>query len=147
MIYYYRNGNGPTCPKTTEEMDENETYKNEVVDVWEELTRQYQPYEPLEGQGSYEYLKFSLDSLDCLSAGGELKENSFLLHGFYNYGYLLLGKLMDSYYIAVPGNYYTREKAVAVMFGFSHFDCGLEEEIPRGTFGYYYRSVTLKSES
>ena len=70
-----------------------------------------------------------------------LVNNSFLLHGFYNYRYLILGKEGD-FYLGVPGVFYEREKMVALMFGFEAFECeGGEAE--EGKFGYYLRKVEL----
>ena len=80
-----------------------------------------------------------------------LSGNSFLLHGFYNYNHIILGKLQDSndectgsanYYIGVPGVYYEREKAVAIMFGFNSFECN-REPATTGTFGYYMKKVEI----
>ena len=70
-----------------------------------------------------------------------LVNNSFLLHGFYNYRYLILGKEQD-YYLGVPGVFYEREKMVALMFGFEAFECsgGVARA---GEFGYYLRKVEL----
>lgn len=47
----------------------------------------------------------------------ELYYNSFLLHGFYQYHHLIMGK--D--FIGVPGNYYPREGMAARMMGFPYF--------------------------
>ena len=41
-----------------------------------------------------------------------------------------------AYYIGVPGNFYEREKQVAIMFGFESFECA-EEPAQAGDFGYY----------
>lgn len=66
--------------------------------------------------------------------------NSFLLHGYYNYHHLLLARVERRgeyfYYIGVPGNFYEREKQVAIMFGFESFECA-EEPAQAGDFGYY----------
>lgn len=72
--------------------------------------------------------------------------NSFLLHGYYNYKHLVL-KRMEArgevrYYIGVPGNFYDREKQVAVMFGFESFE-GIEEPAAMGDFGYYFMRIEL----
>lgn len=78
----------------------------------------------------------------------KLVNNSFLLHGFYNYRYLILGpdkELGDGegecFYLGVPGTYFEREKMVAVMFGFEGFECAGAVEI--GKFGFYMRRVEL----
>ena len=66
--------------------------------------------------------------------------NSFLLHGYYNYHHLLLARVERKgeacYYIGVPGNFYEKEKQVAIMFGFESFECA-EEPAQAGDFGYY----------
>jgi hypothetical protein len=76
----------------------------------------------------------------------KLAGNSFLLHGYHNYGYVLLVKMEKrketQYYIAVPGNYYEKEKDAAIMFGFEGFECG-SDYVHTGDFGYYMVSVEL----
>lgn len=88
-----------------------------------------------------------------------LVSNSFLLHSFYNYHHVILGKMEieneEAYYIGVPGNYFEREKNVAVMFGFEGFarsetgnrkrdDCAQESHRERcGDFGYYMKKVEI----
>ncbi len=56
-----------------------------------------------------------------------LCNNSFLLHGFHNYKYLLLcEKKMDSgkkYLVGVPGVFHQKEQVIARMFGFTEFEC------------------------
>lgn len=75
-----------------------------------------------------------------------LANNSFLLHGYHNYRHLILKKTECRgevrYYIGVPGNFYEREKQVAVMFGFESFEC-YEEPTQTGDFGYYLMRVEL----
>ena len=86
-------------------------------------------------------------------AGGEFAElyyNSFLLHGFYQYRYFIIGK--D--FIGVPDHFYEREAIAAGMMGFPYFmeaefveDCKLDgatrEELPKqGSFGYYLRKIS-----
>jgi len=51
-----------------------------------------------------------------------LGNNSFLLHGFFNYQHLLFGKLPDGkWFIGVPGIYARQERVMASVFGFSGF--------------------------
>lgn len=72
--------------------------------------------------------------------------NSFLLHGYYNYKHLILKRVEQKggpgYYIGVPGNFYDREKQVAVMFGFESFE-SMEEQAEVGDFGYYLMRIEL----
>lgn len=64
--------------------------------------------------------------------------NSFLLHGYYNYGHLVLDERNGESRLGVPGNYYEREQMVAAMFGFPDFEPAGKEKIQTGTFGYYF---------
>lgn len=68
-------------------------------------------------------------------------DNSFLLHGYYNYRHIIVGPVSrnasDPMRIGVPGNYYQREGIVAEMFGFLEFEAAKGEE-GTGAFGYYY---------
>ena len=75
-----------------------------------------------------------------------LVHNSFLLHGYYNYRHLILGRIRQKdawqYYIGVPGNFYDREKMVAEMFGFEAFE-GEKESASPGDYGYYMKRVEI----
>lgn len=75
-----------------------------------------------------------------------MANNSFLLHGYYNYRHLILGRIEKrgsaAYYVGVPGNFYEREKQVALLFGFESFECSKEPARP-GDYGYYMMKVEL----
>lgn len=91
-----------------------------------------------------EYLKQGDESLQ------ELYYNSFLLHGFYQYRYFVVGK--D--FIGVPDHFYEREAIAAKMMGFPYFmeaehveNCNLDGEMrneaPKmGSFGYYLMKLS-----
>ena len=64
--------------------------------------------------------------------------NSFLLHGYYNYGHLVLDEKNGRSRLGVPGNYYEREEVVASMFGFPDFEPAKGREKQTGVFGYYF---------
>ncbi len=69
----------------------------------------------------------------------EYLHNSFLLHGYYNYGHIMIDETEEEPRLGVPGNYYEREQMVAAMFGFPDFEPAREgEKTGNGTFGYYY---------
>ena len=51
-----------------------------------------------------------------------LGNNSFLLHGFFNYHHLLFGRLPEGkWFIGVPGIYARQERVMASVFGFPGF--------------------------
>lgn len=109
-------------------------------DKWEQLLTTYEKIHPYGDERTYIKLE-PKDFVILRSNYQHLVNNSFLLHGFYNYRYLILGREKD-FYIGVPGVFYEREKMVALMFGFEAFECegGMAEE---GKFGYYLRKVEL----
>ncbi len=118
-----------------------ETYE----DKWNELCKKYEVIHPFGNRD--EYLSLSpKDFIIFPEKYQHLVNNSFLLHGYYNYRHVILGKKEEGgkniYYLGVPGVYYEREKMVAIMFGFEGFECG-EKRAIAGGFGYYMRRVEL----
>lgn len=75
----------------------------------------------------------------------ELGNNSFLLHGLYQYRHLLIlrRQVEDevSYYIGIPGVYNDREQVMASMFGFQEFRMLKEPGARQGSFGYWCRTL------
>ncbi len=64
-----------------------------------------------------------------------LGNNSFLLHGFFNFHHLLFGRLPDGkWFIGVPGIYAAQEQVMASVFGFRGFmgvgEMSGEQEFP-----------------
>lgn len=110
-------------------------------DKWEQILDTYDRIHPYGDERAYVKLE-PKDFLILSSKYQHLVNNSFLLHGFYNYRHVVLGKEKEAYYLGVPGVFYEREKMVALMFGFEAFECASGE--PRaGEFGYYLRKVEL----
>ena len=79
----------------------------------------------------------------------KLANNSFLLHGYYNYHHLVFIRDNDRYLLGVPGIYHTKEAKAASALGFPEFiranelSVSLEEEERNDTelFGYWCRRV------
>lgn len=76
-----------------------------------------------------------------------LANNSFLLHGYYNYRHLIFGILKldkgEQYVIGVPGVLQSTEQTMAGMFGFHRFLSANAGENQYGTFGYWVQQVVL----
>lgn len=116
-------------------------------DKWQQLQHNYQTVHPFDDQRIF----LSIEPKDFVILQApfqKLVNNSFLLHGFYNYRHLILGPDKElggegriSFYLGVPGTYFDREKMVAVMFGFEGFECA--GAVETGKFGYYMRRVEL----
>lgn len=75
----------------------------------------------------------------------KLGVNSFLSRGFYNYKYIMLGRVrLDknvAYVIGVPGVFTNKEKYLANMFGFSEFIPAKNTRMLTGNFGYWISEV------
>ena len=74
--------------------------------------------------------------------------NSFLLHGYYNYRYLILARLGKSgergrYILGVPGHYGNNEKYMAAMFGFDRFVRSTCQPPRDSRFGYWYTDLNF----
>ena len=87
---------------------------------------------------------------DLPRANWYLCNNSFLVHGFFNYHYLLLKTVETGdkkrLFLGVPGIYEQPERMMALIFGFSEFEpeqsedpgCKTSSSGDRtGTFGYW----------
>ena len=78
-----------------------------------------------------------------------LANNSFLLHGYHNYGHLLLIEEDSRLWLGVPGTYAPQEARAADLFGFPRFtrsyarlpELTAEERADDGDFGHWCRCV------
>ena len=76
----------------------------------------------------------------------EIINNSFLIHGYYNFHHLLFGRVCDNenntnYFIGVPGMYCNRERYMASMFGFCNFKKSHRSDYNNPYFGYWYQEI------
>lgn len=114
-------------------------------DKWMQMCAIYPHVQPFRDERDYLSIK-PADFLLFPAKTYRQVNNSFLLHGYYNYKHLLLSRVERKgeilYYIGVPGNYYEKEKQVALMFGFESFECA-EEPAENGDFGYYMMRMEL----
>lgn len=123
-----------------------ETEPQELAeDKWEQLEAKYPHVHPFGDEREY----LSIAPGDFVVLGREyhkLVNNSFLLHGYYNYRHVILGKFGkeedEKYYLGVPGVFYDREKRAAEMFGFEAFE-GKVTPAEEGSFGYYMKQVRI----
>lgn len=136
-------------PQGTRGRAQSDPERSEIMtlkeDKWLQLCTVYPHVNPFGDEREYlsvgpaDFVLFSADSYRAAN-------NSFLLHGFYNYGHLILTRVERKgeilYYLGVPGNYFEREKQVAVMFGFESFECA-QEPAQASDFGYYMMKVQM----
>lgn len=71
--------------------------------------------------------------------------NSFLLHGFFNYRYLIFGRVgvEQNWFIGIPGIYQNQEHVMASIFGFPDFLPQAEKNERGEQPGYWYRILDI----
>ena len=116
-----------------------------LEDVWENLSTGRTVSTPFP-EKSIECLKIELKDLRELPRRfWYLGNNSFLLHGFFNYRYLVLAKCPNGrWFLGIPGIYQHQERVMATIFGFPEFlpewiPDAPENQEPVNRFGCWYR--------
>lgn len=114
------------------------------MDLWEKLNGMYGAKNLFENMPEISGIHMELEDLRELPKKyWYLGSNSFLLHGFFNYRHLLLGKVENEsgrkWFIGVPGIYQNQEKVLAAVFGFPEFRQEKDTGVKTGQFGYWYR--------
>ena len=114
------------------------------MDLWEKLNGMYGAKNLFENMPEISGIHMELKDLRELPKKyWYLGSNSFLLHGFFNYRHLLLGKVENEsgrkWFIGVPGIYQSQEKVLAAVFGFPEFRQEKDTGVKTGQFGYWYR--------
>ena len=112
--------------------------------LWEKLTGMYGTEKVFESAPQISGIRMELKDLKELPKKyWYLGSNSFLLHGFFNYRHLLLGRIegehSKKWFVGVPGVYQNQEKVLAAIFGFPEFKQEKDTEIKTNQFGYWYR--------
>ena len=128
--------------ETAAQKSESGMYKE---DKWQQLWMIYPHVHPFCDER--EFLSISPGDFVLLHRQSyKLVNNSFLLHGFYQYHHLILmaesSRGQAKYYIGVPGTLYERDKKTAILYGFESFECA-KEPAEEGDFGYYMVPVEL----
>lgn len=128
----------------TEEEEENSSDR-----VWDHLRRDHTKILDFDYEKGCEILTIKPQDIGLLPRETWVYgNNSFLLHGYYNYRYLILAKLFNPegtprYLLGVPGHYYSNERYMASMFGFPNFVLSKNQPMEDGRFGYWYTDVKI----
>lgn len=117
-------------------------------EIWESLKQNHKRYKPFEDAAA-ECVQIELKNLRELPKRyWYLGNNSFLLHGFFNYHYLVVGRTGDGrWFLGVPGIYQRQERVMAAIFGFPEFIAVAQEgddqscDEPVNRFGCWYRCM------
>ncbi len=136
-------------PAVLRELERQEAEENNRSDLWERFQRKYTRVLAFECDSGCEILSIKPQDIGLLPREiWVYGNNSFLLHGYYNYRHLILARLSDSggkirYLLGVPGHYFSNEKYMASMFGFPHFVLAKKQPDEGGRFGYWYTDIRL----
>lgn len=136
-------------PEVLRYLQETEDLAADPEKLWEELKKSYPKIQPFEYEDGCDILTIRPQDIgklprECWIHGN----NSFLLHGYYNFRYLILVKLGGNkkkarYLLGVPGHYYSSEKYMATMFGFPNFVLSRRQPVGDGRFGYWYTDLKI----
>ena len=110
-------------------------------DIWEQFLKSHPASMPF-SEKNITCIKIELKDIRELPRKyWYLGNNSFLLHGFFNYRYLVLGKIEEDtqnrWFLGVPGIYQNQERVMAIIFGFPEF---MPEQV-ENRFGCWYRFI------
>jgi hypothetical protein len=137
----------------TEDSERLEHYAHEKIgkdmdpmEKWMKLQEYYKQVQPFQDQEIVECIQIEPKDLVHLKREDWiLGNNSFLLHGYFNYRYLIMGRIVAAgesrFVLGVPGVYENQERVMANMFGFPSFKPANQTEVKPGEFGYWYRTV------
>lgn len=95
----------------------------------------------------YDCIEVSPEMLKNVLLPDEISpNNSFLLHGYYNFRHLLFGRVQENanntkYFIGVPGMYCNRERYMASIFGFRNFKKSHRADFMNPYFGYWIMEI------
>lgn len=114
-----------------------------ATEVQQERPMPGEPYTPFEDGDFFNCRKIKPGDLPCFSGKNcPLRQNRFLLYGYYNFGHLLLcTKENGQQILGVPGIYDQQERFMANMFGFPFFRKSREIQVPGRQGGYWYRLI------
>ena len=138
-------------PEALAKLEEEE--KIPPVPLWDFLSKTYPKIQAFESQYGCEILVIKPQDIGLLPREVWIYgNNSFLLHGYYNYRYLILARLENPqgfprYLLGVPGHYFNNEKYMASMFGFPNFVLSKKQQAQDGRFGYWYTDIRLGEQN
>jgi hypothetical protein len=136
-------------PEILEHLRENESQEeNQHRVIWEKLRNEHTRILAFDYEDGCEILTIKPQDIGLLPRDAWVYgNNSFLLHGYYNYRYLIIARLNTEgtprYLLGVPGHYYSNERYMASMFGFPNFVLSKDQPMEDGRFGFWYTDIKV----
>lgn len=135
--------------KLLELLEQEEMEARRPVCLWQHFRKTHPKIEAFDYANGCEILTIKPQDIGLLPRETwTYGNNSFVLHGYYSYHYLILVKLNNPngeprYLMGVPGHYYSNEKYMAGMFGFPDFVLAKKQQSGDGRFGYWYTDIKM----
>ena len=133
------------------ELEQEDVVEREIEPEQEDVVEREIEPEPEENLSRIHCVKIQRRDLARLPrCEWKLANNSFLLHGCYNYRHLAFLEYKDQLWLGVPGVYHPQEARAAEAMGFPEFiyrkdtDASSEEE---EDFGYWCRRVKRRPDT
>ena len=140
-------------PEELRRLEQEEEAVGNSLRLWNMFRKRYPKIQAFDSAGGCEILTIKPQDIGLLPREiWNYGNNSFLLHGYYNYRYLILARVGDEkqgrirYILGVPGHYYSNEKYMASMFGFPHFVLSKKQPSQDGRFGYWYTDIRMDNQ-
>ncbi|WP_346066095.1 DUF6128 domain-containing protein [Lacrimispora amygdalina] len=137
-------------PEVLEQLRQKENLEeNSHSVVWDRLRKEHTRILAFDYEDGCEILTIKPQDIGLLPRDTWVYgNNSFLLHGYYNYRYLILAKLFNPkgtprYLLGIPGHYYSNERYMASMFGFPNFVLSKDQPMEDGRFGFWYTDIKI----
>lgn len=139
----------PGNPELLRKLELQEQEAEERGDLWRRMRKRYTKLLAFDYDNGCEILSIRPQDIGLMPREiWVYGNNSFLLHGYYNYRHLIVARLENPkgaprYLLGVPGHYFSNEKYMASMFGFPHFVLAKKQPQEDGRFGYWYTDIRL----
>lgn len=130
------------------------TYALYKQTTWDKLCKLYPKVLPFPYDAHIRALRIRPGDLGRLPRQNwGLAKNSFMLHGFFQYKYILIldipaqsPEYEERFMVAVPGIFSQMDKYLAEMFGFYEFLGSPKQEKELGSFGYWVSEIKMDQE-
>lgn len=132
------------APDLSREIPENLKAPDDQPLRLEFIIKNFPAVAPFPSESAFEWVQLELKDLRLFpNPYCGLCNNSFLLHGFFNYNHLLLGRKKNTHpsqwVLGIPGVFQNPERVMAAVFGFPEFHSTSETNTKTGQFGYWLR--------
>ena len=112
--------------------------------TWRYMLRMYPVLNQFTGKNNVLCVRIEIKDIRMLPEKyWSMVNNSFLLHGFFNYRYLAFGRIDQNWFIGIPGIYQNQEHVMASIFGFPDFLPQIQKNERGEQPGYWYRILEI----